>query len=102
MQKLTKEVFLFLLSLLPLLYLWTIWHQLPETVPTHFNIKGEADDWSSRASLILIPGLLGPVLYAIMLAVPALDSKKKLQEMGEKFFIIRLITALFISAISIY
>lgn len=31
------------------------WGKLPDTVPTHFNIKGEADGWGSKYSLIILP-----------------------------------------------
>jgi len=28
---------------------------LPESIPTHFNIKGQADDWGSKASIFILP-----------------------------------------------
>lgn len=33
------------------------WSKLPETVPIHFNFKGEADGWGSKYSLIILPTL---------------------------------------------
>lgn len=30
---------------------------LPDRIPTHFNIKGQADDWGSKASIFLLPGI---------------------------------------------
>ena len=30
---------------------------LPDSIPTHFNIKGQADDWGSKASIFLLPGI---------------------------------------------
>ncbi len=31
------------------------WRSMPDSVPTHFNIAGEADDWGSKWSLIILP-----------------------------------------------
>ena len=37
-----------LVMLLPILVGRLLWERLPEQVPTHFNVAGEADDWSSK------------------------------------------------------
>ncbi len=40
--------------------LWTMtifaYGNLPETIPTHFGIKGEADDYGSKMTMFLLPG----------------------------------------------
>ena len=41
---------------------------LPETVPTHFNAKGEADDYGSKFSLISLP-LIALVLYLFLFII---------------------------------
>jgi len=35
----------------------------PDRIPTHFDLKGRADDWGSRATVFLLPGI-SSVLYA--------------------------------------
>ncbi|MER2000695.1 MAG: DUF1648 domain-containing protein, partial [Lysinibacillus sp.] len=35
------------------------WSKLPDTVPIHFNIKGEADGWGSKYTLIILPFIAG-------------------------------------------
>jgi len=102
MNKLTKEAILWIFILLPILYLWMLWDQLPQTVPTNFNINGEADDWSDKSMLLYIPGLMGIVIYLLMLIIPGIDPKKKLDQMGDKFFMLRLIIGVFICGISLY
>ncbi len=102
MNKAFKEAILWVFILLPFLYLLILWDQLPQTVPTHFNIKGEADDWSDKTLLIYLPCLLGPGLYLLMLIIPRIDPKNKLGQMGDKYYMLRLIMAIFISAISLY
>ncbi|MBK7304171.1 MAG: SdpI family protein [Saprospiraceae bacterium] len=101
MNKLTKEILLILISLLPYIYLAYIWDQLPERVATHFNIEGKADGWSSRSTLLYLPAILGLGIYFLMLIIPAIDPKKKIQEMGDNFFSIRLLIAVFMAALNV-
>ncbi|NQZ45557.1 MAG: DUF1648 domain-containing protein [Flavobacteriaceae bacterium] len=42
--------------------------RLPDTVPIHFNIKGEADGYGSRSTLLLLP-MINLLTYAIMVLV---------------------------------
>lgn len=52
---------LLVLILLPLVY----YGDLPETIPQHFNAKGEADGFGSKTFVWFLPGL-GIVLYSMM------------------------------------
>ena len=51
MKKYLKESVLLILIGVPYIYLALIWNELPNQVPTHFNINGTADDWSGKAIL---------------------------------------------------
>ena len=102
MNKYLKESPFWLLIILPYIYLATIWSKLPDQVPTHFNIEGVPNDWSDKTSLLFIPGALGIGIYLLMLFIPVLDPKKKIQQMGNKYYTLRLILTLFISLLSTY
>ena len=52
---------LVLVLILPAVY----YAELPDTIPTHFNARGEADGFGSKATLWLMPGL-GLILYLMM------------------------------------
>ena len=41
------------------------WSDMPDTVPTHFNIQGEPDGWGSKNSLILLP-ILATFLFVLL------------------------------------
>ncbi len=102
MNKYLKESLLWLMMLLPMVYLANVWNVLPEQVPTHFGFDGKANDWSSKKSLIyLIPGLQFSI-YLLMLLIPAIDPKKKIEQMGDKYFNFRLILTIFLSLLSTY
>ena len=39
--------------ILPLL----LFHNLPDTIPTHYKINGEADGWGSKTSIFILPAI---------------------------------------------
>ena len=48
-----------------------------------------------------MPAILGLGIYFLMLIIPAIDPKKKIQEMGDNFFSIRLLIAVFMAALNV-
>jgi uncharacterized membrane protein len=62
--------------LLPVLAGVILWNQLPEQIPTHWNVDGEVDGWSSKAFAIF--GLSGLMLVLHWLCVlgTSADPKK--------------------------
>jgi uncharacterized membrane protein len=102
MNKYLKESVLWAFIALPYVYLTTIWNKLPDQVPTHFNMEGVANDWSSKTALLFIPGALGIGIYFLMLIIPILDPKKKIQQMGDKYYTLRFILTIFFSILATY
>ena len=82
---LQKEWFSILIVLIPFIYLAFIWNSLPEKVPIHWNLNGQIDDWGSRYSLIGLLFALPVLTYGIMLLVPKIDPKNKIDTMGNKY-----------------
>ncbi len=54
-----------------------IYPHLPERVPSHWNIRGEVDAYSSRFFGAFFPPLMAIGLYALLLLVPLLDPKRE-------------------------
>lgn len=102
MNKYFKELAIWAFIALPYVYLATIWNTLPEQVPTHFTIEGIANAWSSKTNLLFIPGALGIGIYFLMLLIPVLDPKKKIQQMGDKYYSLRLMLTIFFSLLTTY
>ncbi len=62
MKKTTPNLFLALIILaIPFAYAASIYPSLPDTIPTHFNIKGEADGFGEKSSVFLGPGIMAAV-----------------------------------------
>lgn len=89
MKKLQQELILIIILLTPLIYLVSNWWTLPQEILLH-NEKGEIDSHFSKIWLLgaIIANI---ILYLIMLVWPKLDPKKRIEDMGNKYFIMRLI-----------
>lgn len=101
MKKYLLEILLLAISILPYIYLANIYDTLPEQVPTHFGFDGSADDWSNKEILWVIPASMGIAIYLVMLLVPILDPKKKIQLMGGKYNTLRALFAIFFTLLAI-
>ncbi len=102
MNKIIKELILWVLIVIPFIYLASVWKTLPLQVPTHFDLAGNPNGWTEKNSMPLLFVGLQIGTYLLMLFIPRFDPKKKIEQMGEKYYSLRLIITLFMSAISVY
>ncbi|MCC6463100.1 MAG: SdpI family protein [Saprospiraceae bacterium] len=93
------EMSLWVLLAVPFVYLALVWAQLPESVPTHFNAQGEADDYSSKSSLVWILLFMQLLPFILLKYIPQLDPKRKPEDFGQNYERLRLIITLFMAAI---
>ena len=97
-----KEIPLLIVVLIPFVYLAYIWSSLPDTVPIHWNYKGEIDDWGNKSSLIFITFLLSGLTYILFTVIPFIDPKKRIQTMGNKYHNLKFLMVLFMSALAVF
>ena len=102
MTTLRKELPYILIALIPFIYLAFIWNNLPETVPMHWNGKGEIDRYGSKNELWSMTAMLSGLGYFLFLIIPKIDPKGKLSKMGNKLDNLRLMMALFMSALPMF
>lgn len=96
------DVPVWLLILVPFLYLAYMWKLLPEEVAMHYNLNGEPDRWGSKIELVVIPVLMPLLVYLIMILIPVLDPRKKIQQMGEKYHQLMVVMVLFMSVLAVF
>ena len=53
-----------------------LWQQIPEQVPTHWNVRGEPDEYGSRARGALLMPLVAVAVYVLMLFLPRIDPRR--------------------------
>ncbi len=66
-----------IIILIPILVGLLIWSELPDRIPTHWNVDGEIDGWSSKAfTVFALPGILMALHWVCVLASAADPSSK--------------------------
>ena len=99
---LRKEFPFWLLVAAPSLYLAALWDKMPEKVPLHWNLHGEIDSWGPRESLWILAIVMPLLVYGIFIIVPAIDPKKQIGKMGNKYRQLKFIMVGFITLISLF
>ena len=101
MKNLTKsDLLIWIVIMLPFIYLAYIWGALPDKVPVHWNIHGEVDRYGGKAGLLMIT-FLPFFMYMLFRVFPKIDPKDKLKNMGKKYTGLLSVTIVFMSALSL-
>ena len=102
MNKYSKEVVFIILIAIPFIYLAFLWEDLPDKIAIHFDFEGNPDNWTTKNLIIYLLLALGIGTYLLMLFIPKFDPKKKIEQMGGKYYSLRLLMTFFMTIISIY
>jgi uncharacterized membrane protein len=101
-----KKMVLFYVLLLigiPFIYAAYLYPSLPEIIPTHFNIKGEADGFGGKDSIYLGPSIMGMAslfTYFFLTYIKKIDPKRYEQIEDGLFQKFGFFTVLFLTALS--
>jgi uncharacterized membrane protein len=101
-----KKMVLFYVLLLigiPFIYAAYLYPSLPEIIPTHFNIKGEADGFGGKGSIYLGPSIMGMAslfTYLFLTYIKKIDPKRSEQMEDGLFQKFGFFTVLFLTALS--
>ncbi len=95
-----KEAIIWIIIALPVIYYFAVRQQLPEQVPIHFDVYGNPDNWMNKNGFLWL--VLGMTLgvYLLMAVIPLIDPKHRIQEMGGKYYAIKLVMVTLMSAMS--
>jgi uncharacterized membrane protein len=102
MKTIKQELPYLAIALLPTLYLLFVWDSIPDSVPIHWNSKGEADGFGDAYSLLYACLFIPGIIYVIMYFLPNMDPKGKIQTKTKKFKRLRIILQVFMSTIAFY
>lgn len=88
-----------LVGLMVLLSL-AVWSQLPDRIPTHWNLRGEVDGWSGRFTGAFMAPMIGLAVWLLLPALRRLDPRKaNYERFRDTFFVIVNCVVLFIAAV---
>ncbi len=68
-----KEIPIWLIMALPVIYLLIVWDQVPGEIPSHWNLSGEIDGYTKPWVFPIM--LIG--VYLLMLFIPRIDPRKQ-------------------------
>jgi len=98
-----KEIFIWLLLLLPFIYGAFTWSQLPERIPTHFGMNGQPDDYSGKPFGVFVLPVMNVFVYLLLFFVPRIDPRRKNYELfGASYQNIRMLIHFFMLAFFVF
>ncbi len=87
------EIVLIIFLVAPLIYLVVFWEKVPEDIPIHWSISGNADNWGHKSFIFI----LTLPLYLIFLTVNPVIMSKNSTRITAIWFIVKLIGVILIS-----
>lgn len=92
-----RELLILLVLVVPIIFLIAVWNSLPDQLPIHWNIRGEADDYGPK----YLTALLSVGLYVLTLILPKIDPRKRNYDIfSATYFKIRLGILLFLGVVN--
>lgn len=94
-----------LVALLPVIYIALVWKQVPDKVAMHFDINGEPDRYGNKSELALMTGILFVVslgVYYLMANINRIDPKRYAQENTSRFRKIGFAVTVFMSGLTCF
>lgn len=96
-----KNVINLILCAIPFAMAIYFYPQFPNTIPTHYNLYGEADGFGSK-NMIFLEAALPLIFWVLYVFIPKIDPKSKLVLMGGKYQYFSTGTIAIITALSTF
>jgi uncharacterized membrane protein len=93
------------IALLPGVYVAMVWNSLPEKVAMHFDFNGKPDRYGNKSELVLMTILLfvvSLVVYYLMVNINRIDPKRYARENSSRFQKIGFVIVLFLSSLTTF
>ncbi len=101
---LLRWTFVLAITIVPWIYLLSIWNSLPESIPAHFGIDGTPDKYGPKNQVLIWPAVCTVVsilVYLLLTNIYKIDPKRRVQEQAGIFLKIAMVVVVFISCITI-
>lgn len=97
------NIFIIIISILPIVYVAMIWKTLPDIIPTHFGPSGKPDQYGSKSAIWLITSILAGAslfAYSLLTNIQKIDPKRYAQSNATVFNKLATGMVLFLTAIN--
>jgi uncharacterized membrane protein len=101
---LLRWTFVLVITIIPWIYLLSIWNSLPESIPVHFGFNGTPDKYGAKNQIFLWPAgctVLSVLVYLLLTNIYKLDPKRRAANQAGTFLKIAMVVVVFISCITI-
>ena len=102
-MKIVLRRLIWLIMLLPAVYLAIVWTGIPQAVPMHFDLKGNVDQYGTKTDLLIMTAVLtslNMLAYLAILNIYKIDPKKYAAQNKERLQRIGFSVALYLAAVS--
>ena len=103
-MKITRILVVSMLIIIPFGYAFYLYPSLPNTIPTHFNLEGEADAWGDKETIYLLPAIMGftsLMTYLLLSNLKSIDPKRAGKSDDSQYKKMALYLVVFLSALSL-
>jgi len=103
MKEVLKTI-IWLIMLVPAIYLAVVWNELPERVAMHFDLQGHPDGYGNKTELITLVSVfivMNAVIYLILTNIYRIDPRKYAAENKDRLQSIGIAVAVFLAAVSV-
>ncbi len=93
------------IALVPLVYLLSIWHGLPEEMAMHFDLKGNPDRYGNKSELLVMTAVLSAMsilIYFVLSNIYKIDPKKYAADNKDRLHRMGFAVAVFIIALTCF
>ena len=93
------------LALIPLVYLLSIWQDLPEEMAMHFDLKGNPDRYGNKSELLVMAAVLSAMsilIYFVLSNIYKIDPKKYAADNKDRLGRMGFAVAVFIIALTCF
>jgi len=91
------EIFFVVLVVIPLALLFYRWSSIPETIPVHYGLSGQPDRFDDKRILIWLIPLVLILSYTVLMLVPRIDPKNRVNYSQRGYLSVRLAVSMFLS-----
>jgi uncharacterized membrane protein len=101
MEKFLKKI-IWLIILVPAVYLAFVWNSLPESVAMHYDLKGNIDRYGDKRELltmIMILTAINVAVYLLLTNIYRIDPKKYAAENKSRLYRIAFAVVVFLAAV---
>ncbi len=99
--RLKKEIWLWLVILIPVILFLVIRSRIPGNIPSHFDMRGRANAYMAPVPFLALMTGVSLFIYLLLLVLPRIDPKKANYALFSKAFqVIRLMILLVLSGVT--